>query len=98
MKSIKSSLPLRCPAGLRGSICMRGLADGPSLTIEPGLELLGLCLVENLLPSPLMAVDDAFGDSVAELANETNGWTGRSPPDDGPVDRMKSAKSRIDSD
>lgn len=54
--------------------------------------------MESLLPRPLIAVVELFGDCVAELDRETKGCTGRSWPGEGPVDRMKSAKSRIESD
>ena len=53
MKSMRSSLPVLSPAGLRGSMLTRGLADGPSIAREPD------CLVEVFLP---IEEEEPFGD------------------------------------
>lgn len=78
---------------------MRGLAEGPSPPMsEFTLEWLGVCFVDILRPMALMEAEDPVGDfALAAVCKFTNGCTGRSWPGDGPVDRMKSAKSRIDS-
>lgn len=89
MKSIKSSLPVLRPAGLRGSMFIRGLAEGPSRLREP------CCLVDEFRP---IDVEDPFGDFKPLPLMLTKGCTVFSWPGEGPVDRMKSAKSRMDSD
>lgn len=88
MKSIRSSLPVLRPAGLRGSILTRGLADGPSMLREPS------CLCDVLRP---MEVVEPFGDFMPLPLILTKGCGDFSWPGEGPVERMKSAKSRMDS-
>jgi hypothetical protein len=50
---MRSSLPVLSPAGLRGSMLTRDLAEGPSIAREPD------CLVEVFLP---MDEEEPFGD------------------------------------
>jgi hypothetical protein len=88
MKSIKSSLPELSPAGLRGSILSRNLDTGLSTPRVP------CCFVDNLRPSEDV---DAFADFEPLPLTLMNGCGGLSWPGEGPVDLMKSAKSRIDS-
>lgn len=84
MKSIRSLLPSLSPC--RGSIFTRGLAEAESER-EFG------CFVDILRPR-----DDVDPLVVGPLtATFTNGCTVFSCPGAGPVDLMKSAKSRIDS-
>jgi hypothetical protein len=87
MKSIKSSLPVLSPAGLRGSMLTRGLVDGLSIARGP------FCFIETLRPS----VDvEAFAGRGPLPLMLTKGCTALSWPGDGPVERIKSAKSRRD--
>ena len=89
MKSIKSSLPGLSPAGLRGSMLIRGLADGPSIARELN------CLVDVFLP---IDEEETFGDTRPFPLMLIKGCGAFSWPGEGPVDRIKSAKSRMDSD
>jgi hypothetical protein len=88
MKSIRSSCPVLRPAGLRGSMFMRGLVDRPSEARVP------FCLVESLRPSE---DDEAFVDLGPLPLMATNGCTFFSCPGEGPVERIKSARSRMES-
>lgn len=76
---------------------MRGLAEGPSPTPEPEWEWDELCLVDNFLPRPPSDDVEPLVDLGLGELKFTKGWTGRSSPARGPVDRIKSAKSRMDS-
>ena len=67
---------------------MRGLAEGLSKPRGP------FCLVDILRPREEV---EAFAGRGPLPLTLTNGCTGFSWPGEGPVDRMKSAKSRIDS-
>lgn len=89
MKSIRSSLPVLSPAGLRGSMLMRGLADSPFIARELD------CLVDIFLP---MEEEEPFGDIRPLPLMLRKGCGAFSWPGEGPVDRIKSAKSRMDSD
>ena len=74
---------------------MRGLAEGPSPI--PEFDCAWDCFVDSFLPSPPSEDDEPLAGLEAGAAKDTKGLTGRSSAAEGPVDRMKSAKSRIDS-
>lgn len=88
MKSIKSPLPVLRPAGLRGSMLGRArVADPLALPDCFDMDILrprdDVDWLPDFWPFPLML---------------TKGCTGFSCPGEGPVERIKSAKSRMDSD
>jgi hypothetical protein len=83
MKSIKSLWPSLSPAGLRGSMFTRALVVGLD------------CLSDDLRPTE---ADDPCADVEPFPLMLTNGCTGFSWPGGGPVDRIKSAKSRMESE
>ena len=82
MKSMRSSLPVLRPAGLRGSMFMRDLVAGLFKAPE------AFTMAEPLRPSE---------DVELLPLRLTKGCTFFSCVFEGPVERMKSAKSRIDS-
>lgn len=88
---------------------MRFLDHELSLAGATGKGCVEPCLVDGFLTSPPKDDVDPFvpllegllaglvGDFAFVGLRATNGCTARSSPGAGPVDRMKSAKSRIDS-
>jgi hypothetical protein len=76
---------------------VRDFAEGPSATTELDREWPAPCLRDNFLPSPVAAAGDPLVDLPLAPVRVTKDCTGRSSRPVGPVDRIKSAKSRIDS-
>ena len=89
MKSIKSPFPVDRPAGERGSMLGRVRVAGVLFALPDCLE------VDILRPREEVEWLPDFWPLLLML---TKGWMGFSWPGEGPVERIKSAKSRMDSD